>query len=514
MTGPGARWRAAASALILGAPVACSGSPGGDDARSTDGGSAPALDATDAGTAAEAEATVTVNDASRTSAPIEVQMSTDAPGPGRLHSSPSIVAGGIGRVVVAAFDDTDEDITHHVVGWSRSTDDGASFTDQGSLPGMVSPDGVADVGFPCVARDAVIGNVYVASVGRVAQAAIADGSARPPAYNALAFFVSANAGVSFSPAVNGADPNLAADDYTDFPTIAVDNAPGFSQGVVYIAYADFVGGGTEVKLRLSTYVNHSFAVTEVVSPEPGDEASLPSVAVSPDHDVWIAYYSQIASAPAIAVVRSTDQGQHFGPPVVVAPLHLSLAAGSFDGDLGLQGQRPDGTTAPVGMYPSPQIAANPVTGALSIVYVDAAANDRANVYFVHSEDGGATWSTPLRVNDDATTNDQFLPSIAVSPDGTRLAVGFDDRRNDAANMVVERFAATAAVSGSTITFEPNFRVSAAPSPVLVGSDPYLKPDYFSIRSTMTTDGDFFYDAYADARSGNLEVHLARFGVAY
>jgi hypothetical protein len=477
-----------------------------------DGGPAPAPDAADAGT--EAEAAVTVNDAGRTSAPIAVQMSTDAPGPGRSHSSPSIAAGGIGRIVVAAFDDTDEDITHHAVGWSRSTDDGVSFTDQGSLPNAASPDGVAEVGFPCVARDAVIGNVYVASVGRVAQAAIADGAARPPAYNALAFFVSANAGVSFSPALNGADPNLAADDYTDFPSIAVDNAPGFSQGVVYVAYADFVGGGTEVKLRLSTYVNHSFAVTEVVSPQPGDEASLPSVAVSPDHDVWIAYYSQIAGTPAIAVVRSADQGQHFDPPVVVAPLHFPVAAGSFDGDLGLQGQAPDGGTAQVGIYPSPQIAANPVTGALSIVYVDAAANDRANVYLVHSEDGGASWSAPLRVNDDATTNDQFLPSIAVSLDGTRLAVGFDDRRNDAANLLVERFEATATVSGSTITFEPNFGVSAGPSPVLVGADPYLKPDYFSIRSTMTTDGDFFYDAYADARSGNLEVRLARFGVAY
>ncbi len=500
MTRAGARWGALAAGLSLCAPIACGGPGGASDARSIDASSMDGPLASDA-------------DADRASAPIEVVMNADAPGPGRSRSSPSIVAGGVGRAVVAAFDDTDEDLTHHAVGWSRSTAGGASFTDQGSFPDPVSPDGVADVGFPCVARDAVIGDVYVASVGRVAQAAIADGAARPPAYNALAFFVSSNGGVSFNPALNGADPNLAADDYTDFPSIAVDNAPGPSQGTVYVAYADFVGGGAEVKLRLSTYVNHAFAVTEVVSPEPGDEASLPSIAVSPDHDVWIAFYSQIGGAPSIAVVRSADQGQHFDPPVVVAPLHVSPAAGSFDGNLGLEGQRADGTPAPVAIYPSPELAVNPVTGALAIAYVDATANDRADVYLVHSEDG-ASWSAPLRVNDDATTNDQFLPSIAVSPDGSRLAVGFDDRRDDAANQAVERYEATAAVSGTTVTFGRNFRASAAPSPVLVGADPYLKPDYFSVRASMAADGDSFFDAYADARSGSLAVRLARFGVAY
>jgi hypothetical protein len=269
-----------------------------------------------------------------------------------------------------------------------------------------------------------------------------------------------------------------------------------------------------VKLRLTTYLNHDFAVTEVVSPEPGDEASLPSVAVSPDHAVSIAFYRQVAGSPAVAVVRSTDQGQHFAPPVVVATLHVPVAAGSFNGDLGLEGQTVDGGAAPVALYPSPQLAANPATGALYVAYVDAAGSDRANVLLVHSEDDGATWSSPIVVNDDATTRDQFLPSLAVSPDGTRLAVGFSDRREDPANRAIQRYEATATIAGSTLTFGANFRVSGAASPVLVGADPYLKPDYFAVRASMATDGDSFYDAYTDARSGSLAVHLARFGVQY
>ncbi len=34
-----------------------------------------------------------------------------------------------------------------------------------------------------------------------------------------------------------------------------------------------------------------------------------------------------------------------------------------------------------------------------------------------STDGGATWSAGTRVNDDATTTDQWQPTIAVTPDG-------------------------------------------------------------------------------------------------
>jgi hypothetical protein len=432
-----------------------------------------------------------------------VSNSTQA-GPGNSHGSPAIVVDGFGNIVVA-FDATDQDLTVHAVGWSRSTDHGASFTDQGSFPDPMSGEVTDNYGYPCVARDAIIDNVYVASLG-----------SGPNAPNAIAFFVSASAGVRFNPALNAADPNLAPTDYIDFPAIAVDNAQGFSQGSVYVAYADFVGDGdSAVKLRLSTYTDHAFAVTEVVSPAlgSGDEASLPSVAVGPDHGLSIAYYSQVGGQPSISVVSSTDQGEHFGAPVVVSPLHAPVVAGTFGGDLDLVGQGADGGAAPVDVYSDPQLAANPVSGALYAVFVDASQDDKANIYFAQSGDHGSTWSTPVRVNDDATTNDQFLPALAVSPDGTRVAIDFYDRRDDAANRLADRYGATATISGATVTFGPNFRISPAPFPVLV-ENPLLSPGYFSIHTSMAADATYFYDAYTDARDGHLDVRLARYGLMY
>ena len=47
-----------------------------------------------------------------------------------------------------------------------------------------------------------------------------------------------------------------------------------------------------------------------------------------------------------------------------------------------------------------------------------------------STDDGATWTAPVRVNDDATTNSQFLPYVALDPTTGTVAVGFHDCRND------------------------------------------------------------------------------------
>jgi hypothetical protein len=53
-----------------------------------------------------------------------------------------------------------------------------------------------------------------------------------------------------------------------------------------------------------------------------------------------------------------------------------------------------------------------------------------DVQLVESTDGGATWSAPIRVNDNSPTDgtDQFQPMLAVSPDGSTVAVAFYDRR--------------------------------------------------------------------------------------
>lgn len=57
-------------------------------------------------------------------------------------------------------------------------------------------------------------------------------------------------------------------------------------------------------------------------------------------------------------------------------------------------------------------------------------SDNTDIYVEYSDNNGATWSEAKRVNDDATTNSQFLPKIALDPTSGKLAVVWYDARND------------------------------------------------------------------------------------
>jgi hypothetical protein len=141
--------------------------------------------------------------------------------------------------------------------------------------------------------------------------------------------------------------------------------------------------------------------------------------------------------------------------------------------------------------------------------------DKANIYFTHSEDSGLTWAAPVKVNDDTTTNDQFLPAIAVTPDGTRLAIDFYDRRNDPANLAADRYAATATIAGTSVTFGPNLRISPTSFPLLIAAQGG-STGFFSIHTSMAADATYFYDVFADENVAqkNLDVKLARYGVLH
>jgi hypothetical protein len=50
-----------------------------------------------------------------------------------------------------------------------------------------------------------------------------------------------------------------------------------------------------------------------------------------------------------------------------------------------------------------------------------------NMMLTASYDGGATWTSPIQVNDNASPVDEFQPNLTVAPDGT-VSVNFYDRR--------------------------------------------------------------------------------------
>lgn len=74
----------------------------------------------------------------------------------------------------------------------------------------------------------------------------------------------------------------------------------------------------------------------------------------------------------------------------------------------------------------------PHNGRAYLVYTAEQRNesDNTDIEVRYSDNDGASWSAPMRVNDDATTNSQFLRKISLDPTSGHLAVSWYDARHD------------------------------------------------------------------------------------
>jgi len=116
----------------------------------------------------------------------------------------------------------------------------------------------------------------------------------------------------------------------------------------------------------------------------------------------------------------------------------------------------------------------PHNGRLYAIWTQESPNesDNTDVMFQHSDDNGATWTPPVKLNDDATANSQFNPAIALDPSTGAVGVAWYDAREDLGaggpgdtdgvpNDDAEFWATYSTDGGATLV--PNFKVSAGAS---------------------------------------------------
>lgn len=145
-------------------------------------------------------------------------------------------------------------------------------------------------------------------------------------------------------------------------------------------------------------------------------------AVGPDGAVYVTGVT--ASSSTIVVAKSTD-AQNGG----AAPTWAFSVTGNFLGGAQVLGGGPN----PGGLSGQVAIAASPLNAAhvYLLCSVNPPGNDPLDVMFSRSIDGGQTWSAPVRVNDDSTTNGawQWFGTMSVAPNG-RIDVVWNDTRDD------------------------------------------------------------------------------------
>jgi hypothetical protein len=221
--------------------------------------------------------------------------------------------------------------------------------------------------------------------------------------------------------VNSCEP------FEDKPWVKADTLSDSKfRGNIYVAWSKFdVYGSKKPEHKTHVYFSRSrdggktFAVPHRISEAPGDclddsttlMGAVPAVGVKGEvHVVW-------AGPKGLVLTTSTDGGARFGKNQVIT----ETAGWNFPVK-GLDDDRANGLPSM-----AVDLSKGKDRGSIYVAWGDRRNGD-PDVFVIASRDGGATWSKPLRVNDDPRGKDQFFPWLAVDPVDGSVNIAFYDRR--------------------------------------------------------------------------------------
>jgi hypothetical protein len=208
-------------------------------------------------------------------------------------------------------------------------------------------------------------------------------------------------------------------------------------------------------------------------------------AVTPDgvlHTAWAGQYDEIRYA------SSSDGGKTFTPSRTV----VKTGPSRF---------RMPGFSSRNGVNGYPQISEVPGKGGraphLYVTWSDYT-NGEVDVFAVHSDDEGTTWSAPVKVNSDAAHDgfDHFFQWMAADPATGDLYVSFYDRRFDPSAGTAQFVLARSTDDGKTFT---NYIWSMAP----FSTDNVVLGDY----TGLTALDGCVYGVWAETRPSSGKTSL-------
>jgi len=239
---------------------------------------------------------------------------------------------------------------------------------------------------------------------------------------------------------------------------------------VYVVYADFNTSTwySQIKFTRSTNGGASFSTPTVLSGSPSN-VGLPFITVDPQGKIYVIWYN--SSSDRFYLARSTNGGDSFTSPIFVLNVYFNYS---------YQWRA----------HPIPSLEAGG-NDTLYLTWMDSRYGNW-DILFSRSLDGGDSWSSPLRVNDDAGSSRQMMPMLTVDPGGG-IHIAFYDRRTGNWDIRYSRSI------DKGLSFEPNLRVSDAS---FYGE--YFMGDYMGIRA----DTNYVYVTWSDGRNGNQDIFFS------
>ncbi len=224
--------------------------------------------------------------------------------------------------------------------------------------------------------------------------------------------------------------------------------------------------------------------------------------VAPDGIVYVAGIAQ--SGPEDIVVAWSTTAQDPGVPLVFdGSAYLDLG-GVPSAWLGF-GPNPDGLLGQI--WIAADHSGGPFDGDLYLVAsVDPPGSDPVDVHFSRSTNGGQTWSSPIRINDDPAggNNWQWFGTMAVAPDG-RIDVVWNDTRNAVSGYTSELFYSFSVDGG--LNWSVNQPISPAFDPNIGWPNQNKIGDYYE----MVSDNLGADLAWSATFNGEQDVYYLRIG---
>jgi len=273
---------------------------------------------------------------------------------------------------------------------------------------------------------------------------------------------------------------------------------------VYNTWTDFNGGANndQIVFKSSTDFGATWGtlINLSASLSPGSHAQGCNVQTGPNGEVYVTFAIYDASwtdgEDAIGFAKSTDGGTTWTKTRIYSAVNFGIR-----GNL-----KP--TSIRVSSFPSMSVdrSGGANNGNIYITWPQrnvAPAGSDPDIVVIRSTDNGTTWSTPVRVNNDALNNgkEQYYPWCTVDQTSGQLNLVWYDNRNttsDSTGVFMAR-----SVDGG-LTFE-NFQVSDAnfrPKSI-AGLATGYQGDYIGIAAANNKA----YPFWADDRTGNYQAWI-------
>jgi len=257
----------------------------------------------------------------------------------------------------------------------------------------------------------------------------------------------------------------------DQPTLATGPGTKAGTGSVWITYSDdnqdITVSGATVSGKNSI---GSFSSPKTIS---GAVGNFGDIAIGPAGQVIVGWQDNTSDQHATNLFDSVDPDglgpKGFGKPIKIARSNV----GGFDR---IPAQNMRSIDAELGFAWDRSSSRH--RGRIYAVYTDETPDESNNtdIYLRYSDNSGASWSSAKKVNDDNTTNSQFLPRIAIDQTTGNIAMSWYDARNAGSkNQDVEVYAAYSTDGGLTIS--KNIKVSDGKSNAIRAGTDFQFGDY-------------------------------------